>query len=67
MFCTGTDIEPPAGFEGIPRIEFTDEDRLPEANTCIFRLTLSRKYVAYDMFKEKMDFAIQNTFGFGKI
>ena len=67
MFCTATDGEPPTGFERKHEIDFTDEDRLPEANTCAFKLRLSRRHAEYNTFKEKMDIAILNTYGFGLI
>ena len=67
MFITGTDEPPPTGFTGVPTLEFTDADRLPEASTCSLSLTLSRAHSDYVTFKAKMDCAINNGYGFGMI
>ena len=67
MFLTGTDEVPPCGFEVKPSLRFTESDRMPESSTCTITLTLSLVHKKYEVFKAKMDFAIPNGFGFGKI
>ena len=66
-FMTGSSRIPPAGSHEIPSILFTDDNCLPVASTCDLSLTLSRKYglLTYEQFKDKMTFAIQNSFGYG--
>ena len=64
MLLTGTDEVPPCGFEVKPSLRFTESHRMPESSTT---LTLSLVHKNYDIFKEKMDFAIPNGFGFGQI
>ena len=67
MFLTGSDEPPPCGFVGSPMIYFTDSDRLPQASTCAFTLTLSKLHTEYSLFKEKKDLAITSGCGFGQI
>jgi len=67
MFLTGTDELPPCGFDVKPTLRFTEFDRMPESSTCTITLTLSLAHTDYEVFKEKMDFAIPNGYGFGKI
>lgn len=67
IFLTGADEPPPCGFIATPQLCFCDMERLPEASTCSLTLTLSRSYKDYALFKEKMDFAISNGYGFGKL
>lgn len=67
MFITGTDQPPPCGFCKIPRMKFVEEERFPESSTCSLSLTISRNYTDYPKFQDRMDFAILNGYGFGKI
>lgn len=72
-FATGATVVPPVGFSPSPSVEFLhegDEDfspipMFPMANTCIncIRLPLHK---SYEDFKAKFDFALGNTYGFGK-
>ncbi|XP_076738804.1 G2/M phase-specific E3 ubiquitin-protein ligase-like [Maylandia zebra] len=73
-FATGATAVPPIGFSPAPSIEFIhrgDDDFsstpiFPLANTCVncIRLPL---HVSYQLFKEKFDFALGNTYGFGRV
>lgn len=67
-FVTGSNDVPPVGFSPCPSVEFlhdSDTDRrFPIDNTCINCLSLPI-YNSYSGFKINMDFAIQNTQGFG--
>ncbi|XP_028259851.1 uncharacterized protein LOC114434702 [Parambassis ranga] len=72
-FATGASVVPPIGFSPSPSLEFIhkgDDDfsstpLFPMANTCVncIRLPL---HVSYHVFKEKFDFALGNTYGFGR-
>ncbi|XP_059201469.1 uncharacterized protein LOC131981267 isoform X1 [Centropristis striata] len=72
-FATGASVVPPIGFSPSPSVEFIhqgDDDfsstpMFPKANTCIncIRLPL---HVSFQVFKEKFDFALGNTYGFGR-
>ncbi|XP_011491109.3 G2/M phase-specific E3 ubiquitin-protein ligase-like isoform X1 [Oryzias latipes] len=64
MFATGLAAVPPAGMMPTPRIQFITESPFPVANTCanILKLPLVD---TYSIFKENMDFGIQNAPGFG--
>lgn len=61
---------PPMGFHPRATIDFLHEGSthtthtFPNANTCINCLKLPL-YTCYNAFKEKMDFALGNTYGFG--
>uniref|UniRef100_A0A3P9CY01 HECT domain-containing protein n=1 Tax=Maylandia zebra TaxID=106582 RepID=A0A3P9CY01_9CICH len=73
-FATGATAVSPIGFSPAPSIEFIhrgDDDFsstpiFPLANTCVncIRLPL---HVSYQLFKEKFDFALGNTYGFGRV
>ncbi len=67
MFVTGARVEPPIGFDNKLVISFTSEERLPSTNTCGLSITFYRKYKDYAHFKDKMDFAVRNSHGFGLI
>ena len=67
MFLTGSDEIPPCGFDVKPTMQFTEYDRMPESSTCSIVLTLSLVHTDYDIFKSKLDFAIPNAHGYGKI
>ena len=60
-------MPPPTGFDIKPLLVFTDEKRLPQADTCSMRFTVWRNYTSYDSFKEDMDFSIPNSQGFGLV
>ncbi|KAJ4934037.1 hypothetical protein JOQ06_006844 [Pogonophryne albipinna] len=72
-FATGASVVPPIGFSATPSVEFihNGEDDFastplfPIANTCVncIRLPL---HVSYEVFKDKSDFALGNTYGFGR-
>ncbi|KAJ8273933.1 hypothetical protein GJAV_G00107130 [Gymnothorax javanicus] len=72
-FATRARVVPPIGFSPSPSVEFIhkgDDDfsstpLFPMANTCVncIRLPL---HVSYQLFKEKFDFALGNTYGFGR-
>ena len=66
-FISGSEKIPATGFDSIPKIGFTDDDRLPTASTCDLFITFSRRMATldYDEFKNKMDFCIHGSHGFG--
>ncbi|CAB1437172.1 unnamed protein product [Pleuronectes platessa] len=69
-FATGASVLPPIGFSPTPSVQFIqkeDDDfsctpMFPLANTCI-KLPL---HVSYQEFKEKFDFTLGNSYGFGR-
>lgn len=67
IFATGCDDEPPLGFDVPPSIKFLHSDgKYPEASTCSLELSLPTIHSTYHEFKSNMDFAMLNTYGFGK-
>ncbi|KAF1389896.1 hypothetical protein PFLUV_G00052290 [Perca fluviatilis] len=70
-FATGASVIPPVGFSPQPSIDFLHDHSssprscLPMANTCINGLKLPL-FDKYGDFRERMDFAIGNTQGFGR-
>jgi hypothetical protein len=66
-FMTGSRTIPAIGFNDIPSILFINGLGLPTASTCDLSITFSREYgkFTYKQFKEKFNFAIQNSPGFG--
>ncbi|XP_060795012.1 G2/M phase-specific E3 ubiquitin-protein ligase-like [Neoarius graeffei] len=65
-FATGATEVPPTGFSPNPSIEFIHgPSNLPIANTCVNCLKLPLLQT-YSKFKERMDFAVGNTYGFGQ-
>ncbi|KAK7171913.1 hypothetical protein R3I93_004269 [Phoxinus phoxinus] len=72
-FSTGASVVPPIGFFPTPSVQFIHKDdddfsstpMFPMANTCVncIRLPL---HVSYQLFKDKFDFALGNTYGFGR-
>ncbi|XP_053192741.1 uncharacterized protein LOC128376917 [Scomber japonicus] len=72
-FATGASVVPPIGFSPSPSVEFIhqrDDDfsptpMFPTANTCINCIRLPI-HVSFQVFKEKFDFALDNTYGFGR-
>ena len=68
-FVTGSPTIPPMGFDRTINIHFIDDKSktLPTASTCSLVLRLPLALVEYQQFKQMMDFAIQNTIGFGQV
>lgn len=68
-FVTGAPRIPPMGFSNSPTIRFNDDKNkfLPTASTCSLVLWLPLALQEYQQFKEKFDFAVQNTIGFGQV
>ncbi|XP_059209526.1 G2/M phase-specific E3 ubiquitin-protein ligase-like [Centropristis striata] len=70
-FATGASIVPPIGFSPRPTIDFLHHQSvspgrcLPMANTCINCLKLPL-CDTYTEFKDSMDYALENTQGFGR-
>uniref|UniRef100_UPI003AAF346D G2/M phase-specific E3 ubiquitin-protein ligase-like n=1 Tax=Centroberyx gerrardi TaxID=166262 RepID=UPI003AAF346D len=72
-FATGASVVPPIGFSPTPSVQFIhkgDDDfsstpMFPMANTCVNYIKLPL-HVSYQLFKEKFDFALGNTYGFGR-
>ena len=66
-FLSGSTKLPAAGFDRTPSIHFTDDERLPQTSTCDLSITFPRSYskLSVEGFKNKMDMAIRNSFGFG--
>lgn len=64
QFITGTTHVPPLGFEHNPEIEFSYENPLPSASTCLLKLYLPVANSRID-FKRKFTFAVFNAIGFG--
>ena len=69
IFLTGCDSVPPLGFGGTERqIEFDDEAVVPRVSTCSLVLFLPTTLpLDYQIFKEKMDFYILSSQGFGQL
>ena len=68
-FVTGAPSVPPMGFDRTITIQFIDDKTktLPTASTCSLKLRLPLSLVEYEHFKQMMNFAIQNTVGFGQV
>ncbi|XP_060941362.1 G2/M phase-specific E3 ubiquitin-protein ligase-like [Limanda limanda] len=72
-FATGASVLPPIGFSPTPSVQFIqkeDDDfsctpMFPLANTCVNCIKLPL-HVSYQQFKEKFDFALGNSYGFGR-
>ncbi|KAJ4929911.1 hypothetical protein JOQ06_018931 [Pogonophryne albipinna] len=72
-FATGASVVPPIGFSPTPSVEFihNGEDDFastplfPIANTYVTCIRLPL-HVSYGVFKDKFDFALGNTYGFGR-
>ena len=66
-FFTGSSKVPATGFDSVPKIKFTDENRLPTASTCELSITFPRKMagLTVDEFKDQMDFCIHGSHGYG--
>ena len=68
-FVTGAARIPPMGFSKPLTIIFSDDKNqlLPTASTCSLVLRLSLALQEYEQFKERVDYAVQNTVGFGQV
>ena len=68
-FVTGSPTIPPMGFDRPLTIHFINDKSktLPTASTCSLVLRLPLALVEYEHFKEMIDFAMQNTVGFGQV
>ncbi|XP_037835205.1 G2/M phase-specific E3 ubiquitin-protein ligase-like isoform X1 [Kryptolebias marmoratus] len=69
-FATAASEVPPIGFSPTPSVQFILKDDdfssvFPMANTCINCIKLPL-HTSYQVFKEKFDFALGNTYGFGR-
>uniref|UniRef100_A0A8C9XP20 HECT domain-containing protein n=1 Tax=Sander lucioperca TaxID=283035 RepID=A0A8C9XP20_SANLU len=71
-FTTGASVVPPIGFSPTPSVQFIHKgddgfstSMFPLANTCVNCINLPL-HVSYQLFKEKFDFALGNTYGFGR-
>jgi len=49
------------------KIEFFDDERLPNAPTCSLCLRLPQQLVEYSDFKEKFIFSVLGAYGFGNV
>ncbi len=70
QFLTGSSKIPAAGFSKDPMIRFTnDQDRLPFVSTCDIAITFPRcmGHLRVDEFRERMDFCILGSVGFGNL
>lgn len=69
IFLTGCDAVPPLGFGGTEwQIEFDDEAVVPRVSTCSLVLFLPTTLpLDYETFKDKMDFYIISSQGFGQL
>ena len=66
VFLTGCDCIPPLGF-GLaePSITFSTDAVLPTVSTCSLTLRFPLNFpTKFDLFKEKMDFAVLGSQGF---
>ena len=68
-FFTGLSKVPATGFDCVPKIKFIDGNRLPTASTCELSITFPREMASLtvDEFKEKMDFCIHGSHGYGVV
>uniref|UniRef100_A0A8C7WXR4 HECT domain-containing protein n=1 Tax=Oryzias sinensis TaxID=183150 RepID=A0A8C7WXR4_9TELE len=71
-FATGASVVPAIGFSPTPSVQFMhneDDDffssMFPMANTCVNCIKLPL-HTSYQLFREKFDFALGNTHGFGR-
>jgi len=64
---TGVREVPPMGFCQPLKIEFFDDERLPNAPTCSLCLRLPQQLVEYSDFKEKFIFSVLGAYGFGNV
>ena len=68
-FVTGSPTILPMGFDHTLSIHFIHDEAktLPTVSTCSLVLRLPIALTEYELFKDKMNFAIQNTVGFGQV
>lgn len=68
-FLTGSSRISPMGFENIPTIYFMDDEHFPVVSTCGISITFPRSMglLQYENFKERMDYCIHNSYGFGSV
>ena len=68
-FLSGSSRIPATGFDTTPKIRFTDEDCLPTVSTCDMSITFPRKMglLNFEEFKNKLDFCILGSYGFGVV
>uniref|UniRef100_A0A8D0AGW4 HECT domain-containing protein n=1 Tax=Sander lucioperca TaxID=283035 RepID=A0A8D0AGW4_SANLU len=71
-FTTGASVVPPISFSPTPSVQFIHKgddgfstSMFTLANTCVNCIKLPL-HVSYQLFKEKFDFALGNTYGFGR-
>ena len=65
IFFTGSDREPPLGFNPKPTLKFSEME-LATAGTCDMGFCLPIKHDSYDVFKEKLVLSLLGHDGFGK-
>ena len=69
-FLAGCDQVPPLGFTGCtPEIKFDESLKVPQVSTCSLTLYFPLKAMPceYEVFKEKMNFYILGSQGFGQL
>lgn len=68
-FITGATSIPPMGFDcDLTNRFISDKSKtLPVASTCLLVLWLPTALVDYELFKERMNFALLNTVAFGHV
>lgn len=68
-FLSGSSKIPATGFDTMPKIRFCDDDRLPMVCTCDLTITfpLSMGLLQYENFKNKMNYCILGSYGFGTV
>ncbi len=67
QFFSGSSKIPAAGFNRLPKICFSDDDRLPWTSTCDLSITFPRAMglLSEEDFRQKLDMCILGSFGFG--
>ena len=68
-FFSGSSKMPASGFDGTPKIQFCNEDRLPSVSTCDLLITFPRPMglLSYQDFKQKMTDCILGSYGFRSV
>ena len=68
-FISGSSKFPASGFGSLPKICFTNNDCFPYVSTCDIAITFPRLMASFsvDQFKERMDFCIEGSHGFGTV
>lgn len=67
IFVIGASAIPPLGVEPNPTIRFVEWKCLPFASSCDNVLNFLQTLVDYNIFKEKMIFALRGSHGFGSV